>query len=225
MLGTRGVRLGILYPEIYEMQVHAILRAAKAAEEPPHPEIMIPLVGHVNELAEQRRLLGAVAKEMAPQLGGKVEYKFGTMIGLPRAALTAGQIAQVAHFFSFGTNDLTQTTFGMSRDDAEGKFLLKYVEGLEEPGQSEPVKILKVNPFQTLDRDGVGRLVEIAVTEGRTANPHLEVGICGEHGGDPDSIAFCDEVGLNYVSCSPFRVPKARLAGAQAVLSGAQKDK
>jgi pyruvate,orthophosphate dikinase len=141
------------------------------------------------------------------------------MIELPRAALTAGQIAEEADFFSFGTNDLTQTTFGMSRDDAEGKFLLQYVEGLSEPGLSEPVKILKVNPFQTLDRDGVGRLVRIAVEEGKRTQPHLEVGICGEHGGDPESIAFCDEVGLNYVSCSPFRVPVARLAAAQAALA------
>jgi pyruvate,orthophosphate dikinase len=125
----------------------------------------------------------------------------------------------VADFFSFGTNDLTQTTFGMSRDDAEGKFLLQYVEGLPEPGLKEPVKILKVNPFQTLDRDGVGRLVRIAVEEGKRTKPNLEVGICGEHGGDPDSIAFCDEVGLNYVSCSPFRVPVARLAAAQAALA------
>ena len=180
---------------------------------------MIPLVGHVNELREVRRQLEAVAQEIAGESGGQVDYKFGTMIELPRAALTAGQIAQVADFFSFGTNDLTQTTFGMSRDDAEGKFLLKYVEGLEEPGMSEPVKILKTNPFQTLDRDGVGRLIQIAVEEGRRANPKLEVGICGEHGGDPDSIAFCDETGLDYVSCSPFRVPVARLAAAQAAIA------
>ena len=228
MLGLRGVRLGLLYPEITVMQTRAILEAAATVAKEGitlQPKIMIPLVGHVNELAEQRRLLESVAKAMAPQLGGKVEYKFGTMIELPRAALTAGQIAAVADFFSFGTNDLTQTTFGMSRDDAEGKFLLKYVEGLEEPGQSEPVKILKVNPFQTLDRDGVGRLVEIAVTEGRAANPHLEVGICGEHGGDPDSIAFCNQVGLDYVSCSPFRVPVARLAAAQAALTATERDK
>jgi pyruvate,orthophosphate dikinase len=131
----------------------------------------------------------------------------------------------VADFFSFGTNDLTQTTFGMSRDDAEGKFLLQYVEGLEEPGLDAPVKILKTNPFQTLDRDGVGRLVRIAVEEGRGTNDHLEVGICGEHGGDPDSIAFCHEVGLDYVSCSPFRVPVARLAAAQAALATAERDK
>jgi pyruvate, orthophosphate dikinase len=141
------------------------------------------------------------------------------MIELPRAALTAGQIAEVADFFSFGTNDLTQTTFGMSRDDAEGKFLLQYVSGLDEPGLDQPVKILKTNPFQTLDRDGVGRLVRIACEEGRKTSAHLELGICGEHGGDPDSIAFCNEVGLDYVSCSPFRVPVARLAAAQAALS------
>jgi pyruvate,orthophosphate dikinase len=222
MLGLRGCRLGLLFPEINIMQTRAILEAAvNVAKEgiKLQPKIMIPLVGHVNELREVRRQLEAVAQEIAAEAGGQVEYKFGTMIELPRAALTAGQIAEEADFFSFGTNDLTQTTFGMSRDDAEGKFLLQYVEGLSEPGLSEPVKILKVNPFQTLDRDGVGRLVRIAVEEGKRTQPHLEVGICGEHGGDPDSIAFCDEVGLNYVSCSPFRVPVARLAAAQAALA------
>ncbi len=228
MLGLRGCRLGLIFPEINVMQTRAILEAAaNVAKEGVklQPKIMIPLVSHVNELAEVRRQLEAVAQEMNEQLGGKVDYKFGTMIELPRAALTAGQIATVADFFSFGTNDLTQTTFGMSRDDAEGKFLLQYVDGLREPGLDQPVKILKTNPFQTLDRDGVGRLVRIGFEEGRAANPALEVGICGEHGGDPDSIAFCNEVGLNYVSCSPFRVPKARLAAAQAVLAGAEKDK
>ncbi|HEX5571186.1 MAG TPA: putative PEP-binding protein, partial [Ktedonobacterales bacterium] len=222
MLGLRGCRLGLLFPEINVMQTRAILEAAvNVAKEGVklQPKIMIPLVGHVNELREVRRQLEAVAEEIASEAGGQVEYKFGTMIELPRAALTAGQIAEVADFFSFGTNDLTQTTFGMSRDDAEGKFLLQYVEGLPEPGLKEPVKILKVNPFQTLDRDGVGRLVRIAVEEGKRTKPNLEVGICGEHGGDPDSIAFCDEVGLNYVSCSPFRVPVARLAAAQAALA------
>ena len=228
MLGLRGCRLGLIFPEINIMQTRAILEAAANVAKDGiklQPKIMIPLVGIVTELAEVRRQLEAVEKEMGEQLGGKVNYKFGTMIELPRAALTAGQIAKVADFFSFGTNDLTQTTFGMSRDDAEGKFLLQYVEGLKEPGLDQPVKILKANPFQTLDRDGVGRLVRIATEEGRAANPDLEVGICGEHGGDPDSIAFCDEIGLNYVSCSPFRVPKARLAAAQAVLTGAEKDK
>ncbi|MGH2517359.1 MAG: pyruvate, phosphate dikinase, partial [Ktedonobacterales bacterium] len=228
MLGLRGCRLGLLYPEINVMQTRAILEAAaNVAKEGVklQPKIMIPLVGHVNELREVRRQLEAVAQEITAEVGGQVAYKFGTMIELPRAALTAGQIAEVSDFFSFGTNDLTQTTFGMSRDDAEGKFLLKYVEGLEEPGLDAPVKILKVNPFQTLDRDGVGRLVQIAVAEGRATNPKLEVGICGEHGGDPDSIAFCNEVGLDYVSCSPFRVSVARLAAAQAALTQTERDK
>ena len=228
MLGLRGCRLGLLFPEINVMQTRAILEAAAAVAREGitvKPKIMIPLVGHVNELKEVRRQLEVVAEEITAESGGKVDYKFGTMIELPRAALTAGQIAAVSDFFSFGTNDLTQTTFGMSRDDAEGKFLMKYVEGLEEPGLSVPVKILKANPFQTLDREGVGRLVRIGVEEGRAANPDLEIGICGEHGGDPDSIAFCDEVGLNYVSCSPFRVPVARLAAAQAALSQTERDK
>jgi pyruvate,orthophosphate dikinase len=228
MLGLRGCRLGLLYPEINVMQTRAILEAAlELAREGKkiHPKIMIPLVSHVNELKEVRRQLEAVAQEITSEVGSAVEYKFGTMIELPRAALTADQIAPVAEFFSFGTNDLTQTTFGISRDDAEGKFLLKYVDGLEEPGAKERVKILPVNPFQTLDRDGVGQLVRMAFEKGRKANPRLEVGICGEHGGDPDSIAFCNEVGLDYVSCSPFRVPVARLAAAQAALSGGEKDK
>ncbi len=234
MLGLRGCRLGLLYPEINVMQTRAILEAAAAVASEGiklQPKIMIPLVGHVNELREVRRQLEAVAEEITAELGGLVEYKFGTMIELPRAALTAGQIAEVAAFFSFGTNDLTQTTFGMSRDDAEGKFLIQYVEGLNEPGMEQPVKILKANPFQTIDRDGVGRLVRIAVEEGKRTNPNLEVGICGEHGGDPESIAFCDEVGLDYVSCSPFRVPVARIAAAQASLArkaasaGAERDR
>jgi pyruvate,orthophosphate dikinase len=228
MLGLRGCRLGLLYPEINVMQTRAILEAAlELAREGKkiHPKIMIPLVGHVNELKEVRRQLEAVAQEITAEAGSAVEYKFGTMIELPRAALTADQIAQVADFFSFGTNDLTQTTFGISRDDAEGKFLLKYVDGLEEPGLKERVKILPVNPFQTLDRDGVGQLVRMAVEKGRKSNPDLELGICGEHGGDPDSIEFCNEVGLDYVSCSPFRVSVARLAAAQAALTSAEKDR
>jgi pyruvate, orthophosphate dikinase len=228
MLGLRGCRLGLLFPEINVMQTRAILEAAaNVAKEGVklQPKIMIPLVGHVNELREVRRQLEAVAQEITAEVGGQVDYKFGTMIELPRAALTAGQIAEVSDFFSFGTNDLTQTTFGMSRDDAEGKFLLKYVEGLEEPGLDQPVKILKTNPFQTLDREGVGRLMRIGVAEGRQTNPKLELGICGEHGGDPDSIAFCDELGLDYVSCSPFRVPVARLAAAQAALTQTERDK
>ncbi|HEX3641593.1 MAG TPA: putative PEP-binding protein, partial [Ktedonobacteraceae bacterium] len=224
----RGCRLGLLFPEINVMQTRAILEAAAelvAQGKHPHPKIMIPLVGHVNELKEVRRQLETVAADIAKKAGGKIDYKFGTMIELPRAALTADQIAPVAEFFSFGTNDLTQTTFGYSRDDAEGKFLLKYVEGLEVPGLKENVKILPVNPFQTLDREGVGQLVSMAVEKGRKANPTIELGICGEHGGDPDSIAFFHQVGLDYVSCSPFRVPVARLAAAQAALSLSEKDK
>ena len=228
MLGLRGCRLGLLFPEINVMQTRAILEAALelACEgKKLQPKIMIPLVGHVNELKEVRRQLEAVAKEITARAGTAIEYKFGTMIELPRAALTANQIASVADFFSFGTNDLTQTTFGISRDDAEGKFLLRYVDGLDEPGAKEKVKILPTNPFQTLDREGVGQLVRMAVEKGRAANTHLEVGICGEHGGDPNSVEFCHMIGLDYVSCSPYRVPVARLAAAQAALSGEEKDK
>jgi pyruvate,orthophosphate dikinase len=215
MLGMRGVRLGILIPDIVRMQTRAILAgAARVAAEgrTPLPEIMIPLVGHVNELAETRRVLEAEVAAIVEASGQQVDYKFGTMIEVPRGALTADEIAEHAEFFSFGTNDLTQMTFGFSRDDAEGKFLLQYVDR----------KILPVNPFQVLDREGVGQLVRLATERGRSARPDLKVGICGEHGGDPASIAFCHEVGLNYVSCSPFRVPVARLAAAQAALSGAE---
>jgi pyruvate,orthophosphate dikinase len=211
MLGLRGVRLSLLFPEIVEMQVTAILEAAAEASRrgyEPHVEIMIPLVGHVNELKLARDHLERVAKEVMEREGVRVDYKFGTMIEIPRAALTADEIAQYAQFFSFGTNDLTQTTFGYSRDDAEGKFLAYYVEH----------KILPENPFITLDRDGVGKLIRMAFDLGRAVRPDLKVGICGEHGGDPDSIAFCHELGLDYVSCSPFRVPIARLAAAQAAL-------
>ncbi len=218
MLGLRGCRLGITMPQITVMQTRAIIEAAcelKKRGVDVHPEIMIPLVGHVNELKNQRDLLEAEAKKVLAEQGVDLEYKFGTMIEIPRGALTAGQIAQFAQFFSFGTNDLTQTTFGYSRDDAEGKFLLKYVED----------KILPENPFQSLDQTGVGRLMQIAVQEGRAARPGLEVGICGEHGGDPSSIEFCHRIGLNYVSCSPFRVPVARLAGAQAAMTPIAKDK
>jgi pyruvate,orthophosphate dikinase len=239
MLGLRGCRLGLLFPEINVMQTRAILEAAiELAQEgiQAKPKIMIPLVGHVNELAEVRRQLEAAAEEVVKTKGVTIDYKFGTMIELPRAALTAGQIAQISQFFSFGTNDLTQTTFGFSRDDAEGKFLLRYVDGLpkldvhgnaikDADGKAELVKILKVNPFQTIDREGVGRLVEIAVREGRAVNPDLEIGVCGEHGGDPDSVAFFESAGLDYVSCSPFRVPVARLAAAQAKLAGETRDK
>ncbi len=228
MLGLRGCRLGLLFPEINVMQTRAILEAARElAQEGKkiQPKIMIPLVGHVNELKEVRRQLEAVAHEIADEVGGAIEYKFGTMIELPRAALTADQIAPVAEFFSFGTNDLTQTTFGISRDDAEGKFLLRYVDGLDEPGLNHKVKILATNPFQTIDREGVGQLVRMAVEKGRKANPHLELGICGEHGGDPDSVEFFHMIGLDYVSCSPFRVPVARLAAAQAALTMQERDR
>jgi pyruvate, orthophosphate dikinase len=218
MLGLRGCRLGLLYPAINDMQVRAILRASlqllnEGVES--HPEIMIPLVGHVNELKEIREELERVAKEVEEAAGRDIPYKFGTMIEVPRAALTAGQIAEYAEFFSFGTNDLTQTTYGYSRDDAEGKFLLQYVER----------GILPENPFQVLDRDGVGSLVRMATEMGRQARPDLKVGICGEHGGDPSSIEFCHMSGLDYVSCSPYRVPVARLAAAQASLASVEKDK
>jgi pyruvate,orthophosphate dikinase len=211
MLGLRGCRLGLVFPAINEMQTRAILTAAiEVAKEgvTALPEIMIPLVGHVNELKVVREQLEKVAEEVTKESGVKVNYKFGTMIEVPRAALTADQIATVADFFSFGTNDLTQMTFGYSRDDAEGKFLYTYLEK----------GILKENPFQVLDREGVGKLVKMGVDLGRASNPSLKVGICGEHGGEPSSIEFCHQVGLNYVSCSPFRVPIARLAAAQAAL-------
>ncbi len=212
MMGLRGIRLGIVYPDIMRMQVRAIFEAASdAAKEgiDVKPEIMIPLTGHVNELKEVQPELEAIGKKVMEEKGVEFTYKFGTMIEIPRAALTAAEVAEVAEFFSFGTNDLTQMTFGYSRDDAERNFLINYVdEG-----------ILPQNPFQVLDRKGVGRLMEIAVSEGREVRPDLEVGICGEHGGDPSSIEFCHLVGNNYVSCSPFRVPVARLAAAQAKLN------
>ena len=212
MLGTRGVRLGIMMPDLTRMQVRAIFEAACAVAADGvdvRPEVMIPLTSHVNELAFERELLEAEARAVMEEQGREIDYRFGTMIEIPRAALTAGEIAEYAEFFSFGTNDLTQTTFGISRDDAESSFLLRYLsEGL-----------LPENPFASLDSDGVGRLMQIATTEGRAARPDLEVGICGEHGGDPASIALCHELGLDYVSCSPFRVPIARLAAAHAVLA------
>jgi len=208
MLGTRGCRLGIQWPEIYEMQVRAIARAAKAVQERsgevPLVEIMHPLVGFKEELRRLRGLTEQVMAEEAPGL----EYLCGTMIELPRAALRADEIAEVADFFSFGTNDLTQTTLGMSRDDAEGKFLTFYLED----------GVLAHNPFETIDEGGVGDLMQIAVERGRTTKPDVKLGICGEHGGEPASVEFCHRLGLDYVSCSPFRVPLARLAAAQAAL-------
>ena len=212
MLGLRGVRLGLMVPDIVKMQTRAILAgAARVAAEgkTPLPEIMIPLVGHVNELRETRDILEAEVADIVERSGQQVTYKFGTMIEVPRGALTADEIAEHAEFFSFGTNDLTQMGFGYSRDDAEGKFLMQYVDR----------KVLPENPFQVLDADGIGQLVRIGVEKGRATKKDLKIGICGEHGGDPQSIAFCHEVGLDYVSCSPFRVPVARLAAAQAAIA------
>ena len=216
MMGLRGVRLSIYMPEIVEMQVRAIFEAAADCTKKGvvvKPEVMIPLTGTVNELKWIQPRLVRIAKAVMQEKGVQFEYKFGTMIEIPRAAVTAGEIAELAEFFSFGTNDLTQMTFGYSRDDAERNFLVKYVEE----------GILAQNPFQTLDRDGVGRLMKMAVDDGRKTRPSLEVGICGEHGGDPDSIEFCHLVGNNYVSCSPFRVPVARLAAAQAAIKHGKK--
>ncbi|MFO7688126.1 MAG: pyruvate, phosphate dikinase [Desulfobacterales bacterium] len=211
MLGLRGVRLGIHIPELTSMQVRAVFEAAcEVAREgvEVHPEVMIPLTCHVNELTVQRGILEAEARKVMAEQGIEVDYKFGTMIEIPRAALTADQIAVQAEFFSFGTNDLTQTTFGISRDDAEAGFLVEYIDQ----------GILPNNPFATIDQDGVAALMAIAIEKGRSVKPDLECGICGEHGGDPPSIHVCHELGLTYVSCSPFRVPIARLAAAHAAL-------
>ncbi|MCE2851339.1 MAG: pyruvate, phosphate dikinase [Roseiflexaceae bacterium] len=215
MLGFRGCRLGIEYPEITEMQARAIFRAVVAVKKrgiTVLPEVMIPLVGDVSELKKQKEIVNRVAAEVKAESGVDFEYLVGTMIELPRAALTANKIAEEAEFFSFGTNDLTQTTFGMSRDDA-GRFLPKYVEQ----------KLLPEDPFQVLDQEGVGQLIEMGVTRGRSTRANLKTGICGEHGGEPASVKFCHRAGLNYVSCSPYRVVIARLAAAQAVLEGAKK--
>nr|MCU0562142.1 pyruvate, phosphate dikinase [Desulfobacterales bacterium] len=211
MLGLRGVRLGIMIPELTRMQVRAVFEAAcLVAEEgvEVHPEVMIPLTSHVHELKRQREVLEAEAKKVMEEQHRTVNYKFGTMIEIPRAALTADRIAEFAEFFSFGTNDLTQTTFGISRDDAEASFLMPYISS----------GILPDNPFASIDPEGVGALMRIAVDKARRAQPGLVCGICGEHGGDPESIEFCHALGLDYVSCSPFRVPIARLAAAHAAL-------
>ncbi len=207
MLGTRGCRLGILYPEIYEMQVHAILRAAKAAAEPPHPEIMIPLVDYEHEIELMRELVVRIGEEEGLKAGD--DYTVGTMIELPRACFVADRIARFADFFSFGTNDLTQTALGFSRDDVESKFVPAYLER----------KIIDRSPFETIDKPGVGWLVRLGAWVGREAHPGLKLGICGEHGGDPESIEFFHDAGLDYVSCSPFRVPIARIAAAQAAIA------
>ncbi|MBW1841255.1 MAG: pyruvate, phosphate dikinase [Deltaproteobacteria bacterium] len=216
MLGLRGVRLGIHIPELTTMQVRAIFEAScLVAKEgvDVHPEVMIPLTCHVNELKVQQAALETEAKKVMKEQGIEVDYKFGTMIEIPRAALTTDQIAEYAAFISFGTNDLTQTTFGISRDDAEAGFLIEYME----------LEILPENPFAVIDRDGVGMLMEMSVQKGRSVRPDLECGICGEHGGDPESIQLCHELGLTYVSCSPFRVPVARLAAAQAAIRTPKK--
>ncbi|HHY38211.1 MAG TPA: pyruvate, phosphate dikinase [Clostridia bacterium] len=216
MLGFRGCRLGIVYPEIYEMQARAIFEATVALikrGKTPRPEVMIPLVSIPKELEVLRERVSAVADKVMEETGVSFEYTIGTMIEVPRAALMADEVADFAEFFSFGTNDLTQTTFGFSRDDAEAKFLHHYIHN----------KIIRDNPFSTLDTDGVGKLIRTAVKLGRKAKPWLKIGICGEHGGDPASIAFCHEAGLDYVSCSPYRVPVARLAAAQAAIK-ARKD-
>ena len=212
MLGTRGCRLGIQWPEIYAMQVRAIIEAAAdvlaSSGEMPHVEIMIPLVGFEEELKRMRTLTMETADAVLKEREVNIDYTIGTMIEVPRAALTADQIAQQADFFSFGTNDLTQMTLGFSRDDAEGKFLTHYLK----------TDLLRTNPFEKLDQAGVGQLIAMAVQKGRSVKPELKTGICGEHGGEPSSVKFCHRTGLNYVSCSPYRVPLARLAAAQAVL-------
>jgi pyruvate,orthophosphate dikinase len=218
MLGLRGCRLGILFPEIVEMQVKAIAMAAARLKKEglnPVPEIMIPLVGTRNEMALERDRLEGVVKDVFASEGVDVAYKFGACMEVPRACLVAGQVAETAEFFSYGTNDLTQTTYGYSRDDAEGKFLGEYLE----------LKILPYNPFASIDREGVGELVRLGIERGRKQRPSLEVGICGEQGGDPASVAFCHEVGMNYVSCAPGRIPIARLAAAQAALGHTPTDR
>ena len=212
MLGLRGVRLGIAIPGLFEMQSQAILEAAAIVTEGGHsarPEIMVPLVGSVEELRNIRQEIDAAAHEARVKHSVHLDHLVGTMIELPRAALTAGEIAEAADFFSFGTNDLTQTTWGFSRDDVESSFFSRYMEA----------GILGVSPFETIDRVGVGRLVRIGTDEGRRTKPGLKVGVCGEHGGDPESVHFFEERGLDYVSCSPFRVPVARLEAARAVVA------
>jgi pyruvate, orthophosphate dikinase len=212
MLGTRGCRLGIIKPGLYRMQAKAIIEAAVARQRAggdPHVEIMIPLIVTEPELELLNGWVREVATDALDAAGvSDVDYLVGTMIETPRAALTAGEIAEVAEFFSFGTNDLTQMTFGFSRDDVEGRFMSEYLE----------YKLLRANPFETLDQEGVGQLVQLGVERGRATRPNIKLGICGEHGGDPASVEFCEQVGLDYVSCSPYRVPIARLAAAHAAL-------
>jgi pyruvate,orthophosphate dikinase len=210
MLGHRGCRLGITYPEIYEMQCRAIFEAAAEVQMSGHPilpEVMLPLIATKAEFDTLKVMVDRVAEEVRAKTGAKIEYLVGTMIELPRAALIADKIAEGAQFFSFGTNDLTQTTYGLSRDDA-GNFLVQY----------QDLGVLKYDPFVTIDQEGVGELIAIAVERGRKTRPDIKLGICGEHGGDPASVHFCNSIGLNYVSCSPYRVPIARLAAAHAAM-------
>jgi pyruvate,orthophosphate dikinase len=214
MLGLRGCRLGIAFPEITEMQARAIFEAAVSVKNKggdPHLEIMVPLIGSIEEMRNQATIVRHIAEQVFKEKGTTVEYMVGTMIELPRAALTANEIAEEAEFFSFGTNDLTQTTFGISRDDIN-KFLPAYMKN----------SIFKDDPFATLDQKGVGQLIEMATLKGRKTRPDLKVGICGEHGGDPESVKFCHKIGLNYVSCSPYRLLTARLAAAQVALQEKQ---
>ena len=212
MLGFRGCRLGIVYSEITAMQARAIFEAAadlKKQGVDVHPEVMVPLVGYKSELDHQAKIIRDTADKVFAEKGVKVDYQVGTMIEVPRAALTAGEIAQTAEFFSFGTNDLTQTTLGMSRDDY-GSFIPLYREN----------DIIGDDPFQKIDQTGVGRLMKIACEDGRATRPKLKLGICGEHGGEPSSVMFCHKLGLDYVSCSPFRIPIAKLAAAQQAVEG-----
>ncbi|MEP7023716.1 MAG: putative PEP-binding protein, partial [Actinomycetota bacterium] len=212
MLGLRGVRLGLVIPGLFAMQVRAIAHAAVdrvQAGGDPHPEIMVPLVGAVQELEAAREEIEQVLAEVKEETGVEVPALIGTMIEVPRAALTAGQIASAAQFFSFGTNDLTQMGWGFSRDDVEGSFFSRYIE----------LGVFGVSPFETLDAEGIGRLVKIAVEEGRATRPDLKIGVCGEHGGDPESVHFFHSAGLDYVSCSPFRVPVARLEAGRAAIA------
>jgi pyruvate,orthophosphate dikinase len=211
MLGLRGVRLSLVIPGLLDMQVRAIACAAATVKNEggdPRPEIMVPLVGAVQELSIVRARVLRVLDEVAQETGTTVETPIGTMIEVPRAAVTSGEIAREAQFFSFGTNDLTQMGWGFSRDDVEGSFFTTYLE----------LGIFGVSPFESIDRDGIGRLIRLSVAEGRAARPDLQIGVCGEHGGDPDSVRFFDEAGLDYVSCSPFRVPVARLEAGRAVV-------
>jgi pyruvate,orthophosphate dikinase len=218
MLGHRGCRLGIVYPEITAMQARAIFEAAVQVKKEGvtvHPEVMIPLAGFAKEVQNQEKIVRAVAAKVFAETGVKLDYSVGTMIEVPRACVTAGEIAKTAEFFSFGTNDLTQTTLGMSRDDY-GPFISAYTD----PKKAD---ILAADPFATIDQEGVGALMRMAVERGRATRSDLKIGICGEHGGDPESVKFCHRIALNYVSCSPFRVAIARLAAAQAALESKPK--